>query len=311
MIKWERIGLIEYPKINNYWITSHAYVPTPIIIANSYIRVFVAFWDHNKEGRLGYIDLDINNPMNILGFSPFQIMESYSKHCNFYEFGDTPMSYVLKDGIIYLYYTGWGDYYRQHDYDKYSLFTGIAVSDNNGETFHRIKNWPILPPIKNQETIRTAAFVIEENSNYTMWYVGGNWKEIDGKKMPSYDLYKISSNSMFEWKQSKPILCMKAEIENGEYGIGRPFITKENGIYHMMYSSRRLHTGYKLMYSNSIDGINWENKQDVNIFPKLENNWDSEMQCFGYILKTPKDTLLFYNGNSHGRDGFGIAKLCN
>ena len=39
------------------------------------------------------------------------------------------------------------------------------------------------------------------------------------------------------------------------------------------------------------------------------NEWDSEMICYPFVFDHKKERFMLYNGNNHGKDGFGIALL--
>ena len=78
-----------------------------------------------------------------------------------------------------------------------------------------------------------------------------------------------------------------------------------------MWYSYRDGTGkkYRIGYSHSIDGIIWENKLDSVGIDVSNNGWDSEMICYPFVFDHKNSRYMLYNGNSHGKDGFGLAKL--
>jgi predicted GH43/DUF377 family glycosyl hydrolase len=307
-MKWDKLGLV-YGSANPGldWAVSHSYIPTPIILDDDTIRVLVSFWDANQVGRLGYVDVEASNPTKIKDISKTPILDVGPKG-TFDSRGITPMSYIKEKNQIYLFYTGWGE----HETYPYTLFTGMAVSDDCGKTFTKMFHYPILPPYTEQDSIRTAAWISYDQSldEYWMWYVGGkDWFYADNKLTPTYDLYLIRSESLFDWRHKLPTLCMKADVKNGEYAIGRPCVRYEKGRYKLYYSSRRYNHGYQLGYAESLDGYRWTRKDEQLGISKSQIGWDSEMQCFSYVLKTKHGTYMFYNGNEHGKYGFGVARL--
>jgi len=306
-MKWNKLGLVYNPAGSGIsWAKSHAYIPTPILLTEELIRVFVAFWDEKNIGRIGYVDVSAENPTKILSVSKKPCLD-IGNTGKFDCMGVTPMSYIRSGDTIYLLYTGWGE-------DKtypYTLFTGLAVSDDYGVSFTRVFDKPVLGPIKGESSIRTAAFVQyqSELDEYWVWYVGGdNWFYADNKLTPTYDLKLIRSESLFNLDDKLPIECMKADINLNEYGIGRPCVIKEKDIFKLFYSSRRYNHGYQLGYAESLDGVNWTRLDNYLGIEKSQIGWDSKMQCFSYVLKTKYGTYLFYNGNEHGKQGFGVAK---
>lgn len=103
-------------------------------------------------------------------------------------------------------------------------------------------------------------------------------------------------------------ICMEFE-NNDEFGFGRPFVIKEEGLYRMWYSIRTRSKGYRLGYAESNDGINWLRKDGEVGIDVSSDGWDSEMICFASIQKTRYGTYMFYNGNNYGETGFGVALL--
>jgi len=302
-MKWNKLGLVKSPEILP-WALTHAYIPTPILLDDR-IRVLVSFWDKDKIGRLGYIDVKVSDPTEVLDISTTPALD-VGPLDHFDCRGVTPMSYVKRNRHIYLFYTGWGN----HNYYPYTLLTGLAVSDNEGKSFTRLYDYPVLHPIYKENYIRTAAWVLfqPELDEYWIWYVGGDdWFYADNKLTPTYDLRLVRSESLFDWKDKGSTLCMEADESLDEYAIGRPCIIREGGIYKLFYSSRRYKKGYSLGYAESLDGYNWTRKDSELGLERSQIGWDSKMQCFSYVLKTNYGTYMFYNGNEHGKDGFGVA----
>ena len=305
-MKWTKLGLVYGPVNSSSWQYSHAYIPTPVIY-DDFIRVFISSWDKLQVGRLGYIDVSLNNPTEIRYISHSPSL-NIGDEKSFDHLGITPMSYIKSEEVLYMLYTGWGEH---SDY-PYTLFTGLAVSDNRGKSFSRIFNTPILGTIKGESTIRTAAWIHYDPTllEYWIWYVGGeDWFYADNKYTPTYDLRLIRSDNLFTWEDKQSTLVMSADITRNEYAIGRPCVLRENGIYKLFYSSRRYKHGYCLGYAESENGYDWIRKDEELNFPRSDVGWDSKMQCFSYVLPTKYGTYMFYNGNEHGKAGFGVAIL--
>ena len=56
------------------WAQSHAYIPTPLVLPDR-IRVFIAFWDNQQVGRIGYVDVNKNNPLKIINISSSPVLD--------------------------------------------------------------------------------------------------------------------------------------------------------------------------------------------------------------------------------------------
>ena len=68
MMQWEKKGLIWGAHKQSEWMDNSALQPTPIVIGNR-IRVFCGLRDKNGVGRVGYVDLNAENPSEILEVS--------------------------------------------------------------------------------------------------------------------------------------------------------------------------------------------------------------------------------------------------
>ena len=64
-MQWERKGLIFGANKNNWWMDNSALQPTPLVMGDT-IRVFAGMRDKDGVSRVGYVDVDGNNPSNII-----------------------------------------------------------------------------------------------------------------------------------------------------------------------------------------------------------------------------------------------------
>ena len=64
---------------------------------------------------------------------------------------------------------------------------------------------------------------------------------------------------------------------------------------------------YRLGYAESVDGKEWERRDDLVGITVSESGWDSEMICFASIIKHKGYAYMLYNGNTYSVDGVGWA----
>jgi predicted GH43/DUF377 family glycosyl hydrolase len=302
-MKWRKQGRIYVASGEHEWTQTHAYVPTPLILDDR-IRIYVAFLDANSVGRIGYVDVDREDPLKVLEISENPVLD-VGKPKNFDEHGVTPMC-VLRDGKkLLLYYTGWQR--NPTPNIRYALLTGLALSED-GEQFKRFIEKPILESSNSERYIRSAACVIKEGDTYKMWYVAGSkWIKVKEKYVPTYNLRYMESTCEHEWAD-KGIVCMDFAYKD-EYGFGRPWVIKEDNIYKMWYSIRTISKGYRIGYAESKDGVNWIRKDNEAGIDVSKEGWDSEMICFSAVVNINGRRYMFYNGNDFGKTGFGVAVL--
>jgi predicted GH43/DUF377 family glycosyl hydrolase len=298
---WRKLGLVYVAGGEKDWAFSHAYIPTSIMLSDDCIRVYVAFLDSQKVGRIGFLDLDASNPLKILKISEYPVLD-IGQPGTFDDHGVTPISLVKHLSKLYLYYVGW----QLGVNIRYTLLTGLAVSHDGGESFQRHSQVPILERSDLELFVRSAAWVRREDENWQMWYVAGDrWVTVNGKRVPTYNLRYLQSKDGLSWGREGAV-CLELANDD-EYGFGRPFVMKENNLYQMWYSIRTVSKGYRIGYAESPDGQNWVRKDRKAGIDVSDSGWDSQMIHCSCIQATKYGQYMFYNGNGYGETGFGVA----
>lgn len=305
-MKWQRLGLVFGPSGESSWAKSHATVPTPVLLRDGEIRVYVGMLDERGVGRVGYVDVAAENPRHILRISEQPCLDIGERGC-FDDNGVLPSCFVQHDGRLYMYYNG----FQLGVKIRYTIFSGLAVSDDGGETFQRVSRAAVLDRSDKERTFRAAPFVCKENECWRIWYpAGSSWVEIEGKEVPVVKIVYAESNDGIHWpEQGRLVIDFR---DDDEHGVGRPWILRENGLYKMFYSIRvKSRPGYSgLGYAESPDGISWIRKdEELGLELGAAESFDSHMLRYGVPVKIGQQTLLFYNGNDFGRSGFGYAVL--
>jgi hypothetical protein len=303
-MKWKKKGLIYVPIGDVPWAKKSAMIPTPDLISNQIVRLYITCCDENGIGRVGYVDVDADNPSKIVKIAEEPVLD-VGVPGTFDENGVLQCSIVNRsDEEKYLYYVG----FELGTKIRYRLLSGLAVSRNGGESFQRIIITPILERSDSELYFRCGPFVMQDEDRFKLWYVAGSsWIEIDGKMMPVYTINYLESSDGICWGD-KGKVCIDIASED-EHGFGRPYVIKEDGFYRMFFSIRKKHKGYRLGYAESVDGIAWIRKDDEVGIDVSEEGWDSEMICYSAIVKYNEKVYMFYNGNEFGKTGFGYAEL--
>jgi hypothetical protein len=304
-MQWRKLGVVWKPRGDSWWAQSHATCPTPVLRSDGGLRIYVQCRDQKSVGRVGYVDVDPDNPLKVVKTSPEPVFDIGSPG-TFDDNGVLLTSLVPNDdGSLLMYYVGFELCHRV----RYRLLTGLAVSTDNGETFARFRQTPILERSDAEPLFRGGPFVMRDGGRFRMWYVaGGGWVEIAAKEMPVYDLRYIESTDGVNWPEQGRVAF---EISNpDEHGFGRPFVVRENGYYRLFYSIRKKSIRqYRMGYAESLDGLSWLRKDEVMGLDVSEASWECDAVEFGAFVRHGDNTWLFYNGNDFGRDGFGLAQL--
>ena len=299
---WQKLGLVYCADGTQPWAASHAYIPTSWMLEEERIRVFVAFLDNERIGRVGFVDVSARDPRQVLKVSAEPVLD-IGQPGTFDDSGVTPICALEHAGKLHLYYVGW----QRGAQVRYYLFTGLAVSSDGGEHFTRHSEAPLLDRSDGELFVRTAANVLKDGNVWRMWYIAGDkWIDVSGQQVPTYNMRYLESDTPTAWGRRGEV-CLDLADED-EFGFGRPFVVKEDGLFRMWYSIRTRSKGYRLGYAESPDGRSWTRKDDQAGLDVSEEGWDSQMICFACVQPTRYGTYMFYNGNNYGETGFGVAR---
>jgi hypothetical protein len=169
MLKWNKIGLIFTPPQLD-WKHSHALQPTPLLLGNI-IRIFVGFRDRLGRSRVGYVDVDSTDPTKIVSTSEQPVLDLGDEGC-FDENGVVPCAVVPDGERLYSFYAGYRKpaYPQKKGAPRFQVFGGLACSLDNGMTFSRVSNSPVLGPSKNESLFRVAHSVIRRDDK-NLWSI--------------------------------------------------------------------------------------------------------------------------------------------
>lgn len=304
-MKWQELGVVWSPDGSHDFAQSHAMGPTPILVNDDVIRIYITCLDENKIGRPTFIEVSSHDPTKVLNVNQKPLLEVGAPG-TFDDSGLMVTSVVkVSESKYYLYYAG----FELSTKIRYRILTGVAISDDGGLTFSKYSSTPILERSDEERFIRGGPFVSLEADVFKMWYVGGNqWIDLSGKQMPVYDIKFLESEDGFHWGANG--LTVLPISQNDEHGFGRPWVLKnELGTYDLFYSIRRISLmSYRLGYATSSNGIVWErNDREMNL-NIAENSINSDAIMYAAVLNVGKRTFCFYNGNNFGEMGFSVAE---
>tara|TARA_B110000483_G_scaffold232354_1_gene299776 strand:- start:805 stop:1731 length:927 start_codon:yes stop_codon:yes gene_type:complete len=303
-MKWEKKGLIYCPDGSSKWARHTVITPTPILL-NDVIRIYAGFRDDQGISRIGYIDVDIENPSKIRNVSKQPILD-IGQNGMFDDNGIILGDLSWHNDTLRMYYVG----FQKVSKAKFLAYSGLAISNDGGNTFARYQKTPIIDRVENALYIRAVHTVLRENGNYRVWYsVGNGWETINGIPYPKYDIRYTESKDGINFSDSIGVHCIG--VQDDEYRIGRPRVRKIKNGYEMRYTYDTLQKKYCTGYALSTDGISWKRRDDLLDIKVSKSGWDSEMVCYPVILDTPKTQYMFYSGNGMGYTGVGYAERAN
>jgi predicted GH43/DUF377 family glycosyl hydrolase len=302
-MKWTKKGLIYAPDGKSDWAKHSALQPTPYILSNSLIRIYTGFRDRDGVSRIGFVDVDLDDPSKVRNVSNTPVLD-IGLPGTFDDNGVVPAAIVRRGRAVYLYYAG---YHLEHKI-RFTVFGGLAISDDGGDSFYRHSKVPILDRTDKELFFRVIHSILFEDGVWKIWYgAGSEWIAGPKKQLPVYDIrYSESTDGITFGDEGR--ICIKMEGDD-EHRVSRPYVVKDDATYKMYYGVGTISKLYRLGYAESSDGINWERKDDEIGIDVSSSGWDSEMIAYPSVIRHEKRTYLFYNGNNMGETGLGYALL--
>ena len=134
-----------------------------------------------------------------------------------------------------------------------------------------------------------------------MYYVSGcGWVN---KDLPRYNIKMARSQDGKLWQRDGHV-CIDFK-DASENALARPYVIFEDGVWKMWFGHRG--TAYRLGYAESLDGIDWERRDDLVGIDVSPSGFDSDMIEYAAVVKHKGRHFMFYNGNNYGFDGIGLA----
>ncbi len=314
-MKWKKLGQIfEFQNsslVNNF--LSHSQSPQAIVFEET-IRIYFSTRKQSPNGDflsyIQYVDFD-KSFSNIQCFSCEEIIPLGNLGC-YDEHGIFPINPLKLDNTIYAYLSGWT---RRVSVDVDSGI-GLAISVDNGETFQRIGDGPVLTSSLHEPFLVIDGFVRVFNDVFHMWYIyGTGWTTPAGSNEPerTYVIGHAISSDGLNWKKEGRQIIEKMIRDECQ---ALPTVIKIDKRYHMYFCYRNTFdfrnnpkNGYRLGYAYSDDLINWTRDDKSSGITLSESGWDSEMMCYPHLLNVDNHVYMLYNGNEFGKHGFGLALL--
>lgn len=318
-MKWRKIGKIFDPKNFKLANDCFEYAQSPqTLIFEDCVRVYFSTRRRDPVNgkyisHISFVDIK-KNFKEIIKVSSHTVIELGALGC-FDEHGIFPLNIMRKENEVYGYIGGWS----RRVSVSVDTSVGLAISQDNGFTFKRIGDGPVLTSSLREPFLVGDPFVTIFDDLFHMWYIFGiTWKKFENNQSPDR-IYKIGyaiSNNGITWhkkEEGRQIIMDRIGVDESQ---AMPTVAYFNGLYNMFFCYRESfdfrtnkNRGYRIGYAYSNDLINWiRNDADVGI-DVTKGCWDSDMLCYPHVFHCDKKVYLLYNGNEFGRFGFGLAVL--
>lgn len=304
-MSWIKQGCIFSLKPSEHR-TTHVQVPTPYVMEDR-IRIYYAGRDTKNKSFSAFFDLS-KDLKTIIQIHEYPIMKM-GRPGMFDADGVMPSCVFPKIDQLWMYNIGWNA--LQGSGARYQNEIGLAISDDDGETFNQMFDGPIIGRSTEEPGLAVMPFVMYKNF-YRCWYQSGTgWHKVGDQYEPTYVIKYAESLDGIKWNRF-PETCV--EPKDSFEAFSRPSVVFQKGIYRMWYCYRGSvdyrggEGSYRIGYAESPDGIYFTRMDDqsgIGLGPKDE--FDSDMQSYPYVIEVDGRLLMFYNGNNFGQTGVGLA----
>ncbi len=313
-MNWVNQGLIFSPF--EHLSTEYAQGPQAILFED---RTRVYFSTRIRDESKKFV-----SQVNFVDFSPDfkEIIKVSKKPCispgelgSFDEHGIFPFSPFRRNGELLAYTCGWS---RRVSVDI-EMAIGLAVSADNGETFQRVGNGPVLSGSQNEPFLIGDPFVLIKNQNLELFYIfGTQWqKSTGGVPERTYRIASLMSNdekNLLRNSDGRQIISVKTQTE----AQAMPTVFSVGKSDFMLFCYRdtfdfrgTTSTGaYRLGFASRTNDANWI--RDDSRVPKINDNtsdFENSMQCYPNAHLRNGKVFLLYNGDEFGKFGFNLATL--
>lgn len=300
---WRKRGLLyslgsgaRHPKL-----LTHAANPLPVHIAGDVYRVFFSARDAGKRSSVGAVDIDI-----VAGEVVREHDRPVFEHGpagSFYADGVSIGNCYKAGGTRYMLFMGWqnpaGGHWRG-DIGRLVVSPDLALRPDDAA--------PLLGADPVDPVSLSYPWVLAmPEGGYRMWYGSTrSWDAGNGEML--HVINQATSPDGHLWRREG--LAVPYELGVAQ-AFSRPTVVAHPSRGYAMWFSYRGAPGrsYRIGYATSPDGADWRLALDEAGIDVSPAGWDSEMIAYPFVLDHKGRRYMLYNGNGHGRTGFGLAEL--
>lgn len=298
-MNWVKKGHIFRVRNNNEYLISHASNPLPVHLHNDIFRIFYSGRNIDNKSSVGYVDIDIVN-YKIINY-PTEPVITFGNESSFYSHGISIGNLYEANGKNYILFMGWQIENGQHWRGDIGR---IELIDKEKMTIT-----PTLPFMTIDEEDKVSLsypWVMFHEGIYKMWYGSTvSWSSENGEMI--HVIKYATSTDGETW--TKHGIAIPYELGVAQ-AFSKPCVIINESGYNMWYSYRSgSGEKYRIGYAHSNDGINWQRRHELAGITVSNSGWDSEMICYPYVFSHNNHLYMLYNGNSYGKEGFGLAVL--
>lgn len=318
-MRWRKLGKIFDPtdfKLANDCI-EFAQSPQALVF-DECVRIYFSTRKRDPSNgkylsHIAFVDME-KDFKDIINVSSHTVIELGGLGC-YDEHGIFPLNVLRHGDKILGYIGGW----NRRVSVSVDTSIGLAVSHDNGHTFERMGEGPVLSSSLHEPFLVGDPFVTVFEGKFHMWYIfGTHWKRFVEDQPPdrTYKIGHAVSEDGEAWHREEDGRQIIADQLGVDESQALPTVAYFNGRYHMFFCYRQSFDfrtnkarGYRIGYAHSDNLRDWT-REDAEVgIDVTEGSWDSDMLTYPHVFHCDGNVYLLYNGNEFGRLGFGLAVL--
>jgi len=317
-MKWKKLGKIFDPTQHKLPNDCVQFAQSPqALVFDDFVRIYFSTRSVDKSNKkylshIAFVDMQ-KNLRDVIRVSDRMVIPLGELGC-FDEHGIFPMSIMRHGGAVYGYTCGWS---RRVSVSVETAI-GLAISNDDGLTFQRIGDGPVLAASLHEPYLVGDGFVKVIGGVFHMWYIfGAGWKKFSAEAAPdrTYKIGHAVSSDGVNWikEEARQLIADRLSADESQ---ALPTVIEIDGRYHMFFCYRESFDfrknkdrGYRIGHAYSDDLANWARDDGNPLLDLTPGDWDGDMLCYPHVFECEGKIYLLYNGNEFGRYGFGLAAL--
>jgi sucrose-6-phosphate hydrolase SacC (GH32 family) len=317
-MNWKKLGKIFDPTQHKLPDDCAQFAQSPqALVFKDFVRIYFSTRSVDKSNckylsHIAFVDMN-KNLRDVIRVSD-QTIIPLGELGSFDEHGIFPMSVMRHGDVVYGYTCGW----NRRVSVSVDTAIGLAISRDDGLTFQRIGDGPVLAASLHEPCLVGDGFVKVIGGVFHMWYIfGTGWKKFSAYTAPdrTYKIGHAVSSDGINWvkEEARQIISDRLGPDESQ---ALPTVIEIDGRHHMFFCYRQSSDfrnnsdrGYRIGHAWSDDLLNWTRDDGNPLLDVTAGDWDSDMLCYPHVFECDGKVYLLYNGNEFGRHGFGLAVL--
>lgn len=317
-MRWKKLGRIFNPTLHRLPNNCTHYAQSPQVLAfDDFVRIYfstraVDSGNGKYLSHIAFVDFK-KNLTDVVQISEHTVIPLGGLGC-FDEHGIFPISPLRSGDSIYAYTCGW----NRRVSVSVDTGIGLAISRDNGLTFERVGDGPVLSASLREPCLVGDGFVRIIDGIFHMWYIfGTGWKKFGNNSAPdrTYKIGHAVSTDGVSWikEEARQIITDRLGEDESQ---ALPTVIRIDDRHHMFFCYRQSFDfrtnaarGYRIGHAWSEDLAHWTRDDESLSLDVTPGEWDSDMLCYPHVFECDGQVYMLYNGNEFGRYGFGLAVL--